>query len=123
MHTDISSGMVQQRQPGQISTKTPSGNHNVEIKMASKHMGNGFMTDDVDAYELPGVPWCTFFVPDIGVAIHGTYWHTNYGNPMSHGCVNMRPEEAKWIFRWTTPNAKADQVEKRGFGTPVVVKP
>jgi lipoprotein-anchoring transpeptidase ErfK/SrfK len=121
MHTDISSGMIQKNIPGTISTKTPAGPHNVEIKMASKHMGNGIMTDDIDAYELPGVPWCSFFVPEIGVAFHGTYWHTNYGNPMSHGCINMRPEEAKWIFRWTTPVAAPTDRDKRGFGTPVIV--
>ncbi|MCE1253049.1 MAG: L,D-transpeptidase [Anaerolineae bacterium] len=121
LQTTISSGMQQPRVEGQISTKTPIGQFNVEIKMPSKHMGEGFMTDDVDAYELPGVPWCSFFVPDIGVAIHGTYWHTNYGTPMSHGCINMRPEEAKWIYRWTMPVAKPEEWQKLGYGTPVTV--
>jgi len=121
LHTEICSGMFQPRLAGKISTKTPIGTYNVEVKMPSKHMGDGFMTDDKDAYELPGVPWCSFFVPDIGVAIHGTYWHTNYGTPMSHGCINMRPEEAKWIFRWTTPVAPPNDRDARGFGTPVIV--
>jgi hypothetical protein len=35
--------------------------------------------------------------------MHGTYWHTNFGLQMSHGCVNMLNEDAKWLFRWTTP--------------------
>ncbi|OQX62000.1 MAG: hypothetical protein B5M51_06740, partial [Anaerolinea sp. 4484_236] len=38
-----------------------------------------------------------------GVAIHGTYWHNNFGYPMSHGCINMRNQDAKWLYRWTTP--------------------
>jgi hypothetical protein len=37
------------------------------------------------------------------VAIHSTFWHYNYGTPVSHGCVNCLPEDAKWIFRWTSP--------------------
>ena len=121
MKTNISSGMLTSSTLWKISTKTPSGTHNIESKMPSKHMGNGFMTDDPDAYELPGVPWCCFFVMDIGVAIHGTYWHTNFGNPMSHGCVNMRSEEAKWIYRWTIPLATIDEREKRGYGNVVKV--
>jgi lipoprotein-anchoring transpeptidase ErfK/SrfK len=107
--------------PGEISTKTPSGNWNVQTKMPSKHMGNGHPTSDPEAYELPGVPWCSFFVPDIGVAFHGTFWHLNYGNPMSHGCVNMRPEESKWLFNWTTPVYQFGKRDVRGFGTPVIV--
>ena len=121
MHTDICSGMFQATLPGKIPTHTPIGTFHVEVKMASKHMGNGIMTDDIDAYELPGVPWCSFFVTQIGVAIHGTYWHTNYGTPMSHGCINMRPEEAKWIFRWTNPVAGPSDKDKRGYGTQVIV--
>ncbi|MBT6320946.1 MAG: L,D-transpeptidase, partial [Anaerolineae bacterium] len=38
-----------------------------------------------------------------GVAIHSTYWHNNYGEPMSHGCINASPDDAKWIFRWSMP--------------------
>jgi lipoprotein-anchoring transpeptidase ErfK/SrfK len=37
------------------------------------------------------------------VAVHSTFWHNNFGVPMSHGCVNARPEDAKFIFRWTLP--------------------
>jgi lipoprotein-anchoring transpeptidase ErfK/SrfK len=88
--------------------------------MASKHMGNGQLTDDLEAYELPGVPWTTFFAQN-GVALHGTYWHTNYGMTMSHGCVNMRTEEAKWIFRWTTPVIAPETWEQTGYGTRVLV--
>ena len=41
------------------------------------------------AYELPGVPWVSYFTGN-GVAFHGTYWHDNFGSPTSHGCLNMR---------------------------------
>jgi lipoprotein-anchoring transpeptidase ErfK/SrfK len=83
-------------------------------------MGNGKLTSDINAYELPGVPWVAFFV-DTGVAFHGTFWHDNYGNEMSHGCVNMRPEEAKWLYRWLTPIADPGKMVNGGKGTKVIV--
>ncbi|MHB1482204.1 MAG: L,D-transpeptidase family protein, partial [Bellilinea sp.] len=43
------------------------------------------------------------------------------GTPRSHGCVNMRSEEAKWLFRWVTPVNEPGTVEQRGYGTRVVV--
>ena len=93
--------------------------------MPSKHMGLGELTSDLDAYVLPGVPWTSFFFPESGefegVAFHGTYWHDNFGTPMSHGCINMRVEEAKWIFRWTSPFNGGDKVDVPGYGTRVFV--
>jgi hypothetical protein len=103
-----------------IPTVTPAGRFNIEVKMPSKHMGDGSMTDDIHAYELPGVPWVSFFA-EHGVAFHGTYWHYHYGHRMSHGCVNMTPEDAKWLYRWCLPEAKPHIWEQRGFGTPVTV--
>jgi len=50
-------------------------------------------------YNLPNVPWTMYFYGSY--AIHGTYWHSNFGTPMSHGCVNMKTNEAKWLFNWT----------------------
>lgn len=106
-------------------TDTPKGRYNVTSKMPSKHMGDGnLMLGDFDlnAYELVGVPWTTFFVFETGVALHGTYWHNNFGYSMSHGCVNMRNADAKWMFRWTTPvNADPLVIERTGYGTRVHV--
>jgi lipoprotein-anchoring transpeptidase ErfK/SrfK len=48
------------------------------------------------------VPWSTFFTYE-GIAIHGTYWHNDYGLPRSHGCVNVPIEVAKYIYFWTEP--------------------
>jgi lipoprotein-anchoring transpeptidase ErfK/SrfK len=118
--TNISSGRPDYNPDSVISTNTPVGTFNVYSKMPSKHMGDGNLTDDINAYELPGVPWTTFFAPH-GVAFHGTYWHDNFGVPMSHGCINMRVDEANWIFRWTTPVNLGDRVEQVGSGTRVIV--
>jgi hypothetical protein len=63
LQTKISSGLPDSRPnpPGGIPTDTPKGVFNVQNKMPSKHMGDGNITNDLEAYELPGVPWCCFF--------------------------------------------------------------
>ena len=117
----ISSGMAGSDTPdGSLSTDTPKGEFNVFSKMPSKHMGSGELTSDIEAYVLPGVPWTSFFV-ESGVAFHGTYWHDNFGNRMSHGCINMKTADALWLFRWCTPVFNGDKMEQTGYGTRVNV--
>lgn len=53
-------------------------------------------------YDLPGVSWVSYF-SSIGEAFHTAYWHNDFGRPKSRGCINMRPEDSKWFFRWTLP--------------------
>ena len=65
--------------------------------MASNSPGNEF--------DLPGVPWVCY-ISWTGVSFHGTYWHNNYGTPQSHGCINLTPEAAKWVYRWCEPEIK-----------------
>lgn len=116
LHTQVSTGTRY--------NETPVGDYFVMRKFPSRHMGNGIMTSNPDAYELVGVPWVSFF-RSAGIALHGTYWHDNFGTKMSHGCVNMRNEEAKWLFRWTTPvfslPAASRDWQIAGEGTTVVV--
>jgi lipoprotein-anchoring transpeptidase ErfK/SrfK len=47
-------------------------------------------------YYLPNVPYVMYFYK--GYGLHGTYWHSNFGTPMSHGCVNLRTSDAGWVF-------------------------
>jgi len=120
--TEISSGL-----PGYgprvdpKETQTPTGNFTIDIKMPSKHMGDGKLTSDITAYELPGVSWVCFFNHPSGIAFHGTYWHDNFGSRMSHGCVNLRTEDAKWLYRWSTPVASVKDWESKGHGTQVEI--
>lgn len=80
---------------------TPIGlGHRTWRKTISIHMAGG--TASGSGYDTPGVSWATFFSGD-GVAIHSTFWHNDYGVPRSHGCVNTKPDDAKWIYRWSTP--------------------
>ncbi len=121
LRTSISTGIMDPKPRGNgIPTMTPRGRFYVDKKMPLRHMGDGQLTADLEAYELPGVPWVSFF-HFWGVAFHGTYWHSNYGTPMSHGCVNMRPEEAKWLYRWTLPAVEHDRILHIGHGTTVDV--
>lgn len=124
LSTRISSGLNQRPDPDGIPWDTPRGEFNIQSKMPSKHMGDGDLASD--GSDLPGVPWTQFFLTPPGNAFHGTYWHDNFGLQMSHGCVNMRTEEARWLFNWTTPVFKTPienhrQWEQRGMGTLVIV--
>jgi hypothetical protein len=113
---------------------TPTGTFEVYEKLPSKHMGYSYfgmstggtvnLFADADNYVLPGVPWTCFFTRE-GHAFHGTYWHDNFGTPMSHGCINMRTSEARWLFRWAGPPHTTQKLstEKlfRGKGTAVKI--
>jgi lipoprotein-anchoring transpeptidase ErfK/SrfK len=63
-------------------------------------------------YDTAGVSWPTFINGD-GVAIHAVFWPNDFGMKRSHGCINVRPEDAKWIFRWTNPHVALEQSEIR----------
>ncbi len=104
-----------------IPTETPSGYFRVSSKMPVRHMGDGRLTNDPTAYELPGVPWVATFVAT-GVAFHGTYWHQNFGRPISHGCINMRVEDARWLYCWTTPEATEKDWRVEGRGTLIEIQ-
>lgn len=91
---------------GQIveSWGTPPGVHRTWRKQISSHMTGGFTGG---GWDIPGVGWTILF-SGTGVAIHSTFWHNDYGTPRSHGCVNVRPEDAQWVFRWSNPTVPAD---------------
>ncbi len=72
---------------------TVTGQFSVYVKYRSAPMrGPG--------YYLPGVPYIMYFYK--GYGLHGTYWHNNFGTPMSHGCINLRTEDAAWLFNWAS---------------------
>jgi hypothetical protein len=104
-----------------IPSDTPIGSFKIQTKMPSRHMGDGRLTQDISAYELPGVPWTMVFT-ETGVAFHGTYWHDNFGRRMSSGCINMRNPDALWLFRWANPVYETTSYYKRQSGTLVMVQ-
>ena len=85
---------------------TPSGRYMTFHKRSSRHMARGNLA--ANGYDLPGVPWNSYITEE-GIAFHGTYWHNNFGRPRSHGCINLTPQAAKWVFLWTMPTVPPDQ--------------
>lgn len=98
---------------------TPIGRHETYHKRPSRHMAAGDLASN--GYDLPGVPWICY-ITEKGVAFHGTYWHNDFGRPRSHGCINLTPTAAKWIYRWTLPAVPPDEEKVyKKFGTRVDV--
>jgi L,D-transpeptidase catalytic domain len=101
---------------GNYSTKP--GRYLTFHKRPSRHMAAGNLA--ANGYDLPGVPWICY-ITESGISFHGTYWHNNFGRPRSHGCINLTPQAARWLYLWTLPTVPADKqlVYQRGTGTAV----
>ncbi len=78
---------------GTWRTPTVTGQYKIYVKYRSAKMSG-------PGYYLPNVPYIMYFYK--GYGLHGTYWHNNFGTPMSHGCVNLRTEDAEWLFNWAS---------------------
>jgi hypothetical protein len=88
---------------------TPTGDFRIWVWLRYTRMRGGDQSKGT-YYDLPNVPYTMFFYNSAvskgqGYSLHGAYWHNNFGHVMSHGCVNMKPEEAAKIFYWTNPLA------------------
>jgi lipoprotein-anchoring transpeptidase ErfK/SrfK len=88
--------------------RTPTGNFRIWIKLRYTKMSGGSKALNT-YYYLPNVPYVMYFYNDEipkwrGYGLHGTYWHSNFGHPMSHGCINMKTEEAGLLYQWANPN-------------------
>ncbi|MGD2079459.1 MAG: LysM peptidoglycan-binding domain-containing protein [Chloroflexota bacterium] len=83
---------------------TVTGQFSIYVRYQSQDMNGYRLGYD---YYLAGVPYVMYFYRDY--ALHGTYWHNNFGTPMSHGCVNLPTPAAQWLFNWSS------------YGTPVNV--
>ena len=78
---------------GTWQTPTVTGVYRIYVKYRTQTMSG-------DDYYLPNVPYVMYFYE--GYGLHGTYWHNNFGTPMSHGCVNMKTGEAGWLYDWAS---------------------
>lgn len=107
----ISSGKRYDPVTGEVvdTFATPAGTLMTYWKIISKNMTAG---NEGSGYSTPAVPWCTFIASG-GVAIHGAFWHNAFGERRSHGCVNVTPDDAKWIFRWSMPFVSLGVGEER----------
>lgn len=82
---------------------TPTGTFRIQRKYTYDDMTGGSRARG-DYYYLPNVPHCQYFYA--GYSLHGTYWHNNFGTPMSHGCINLSKADAAWLFNWTSIGTK-----------------
>lgn len=101
----ISSGALYDAWGNRVDAwETPVGDSPIWRKAISLPLSGGSASA---GWSLPAVGWVSLFV-GTGIAIHSTYWHNNYGEPSSRGCVNANPEDAKWVFRWSMPQVPND---------------
>jgi hypothetical protein len=81
---------------------THLGTHRIWVKILSTKMGNLEKEDQNHYYYIEDVPYVQFF--DKAIALHGAYWHRDFGHVHSHGCVNLAPIDAEWLFQFTGPH-------------------
>jgi len=79
---------------------TPKGLHRIWVKLVSSTMDN-LENETAASYALEDVPYVQFFSK--GVGLHGVFWHQNFGRVRSHGCINLAPLDAQWLFAFTGP--------------------
>jgi len=107
---------------GKAGTSTVPGRFRIWVKIRLDKMEGGSRARG-DYYRLENVPYIMYYYK--AYALHGTYWHMNFGQPMSHGCVNLRTEDAEWLFNWTRPfvpeGVNMVYASKENPGTRVVV--
>jgi lipoprotein-anchoring transpeptidase ErfK/SrfK len=77
---------------------TQPGTFQIYEKHERAPMTGAFEADRSDAYYLEDVPWTMYY--DQARALHGAYWRTKMGFEQSHGCVNLTPGDAHWLFDW-----------------------
>jgi len=108
--------------------QTPTGTFRIWGKNRYSKMSGGSVALHT-YYYLPNVPYIMWFANDLvspakGFSLHGTYWHDNFGHPMSHGCVNMKTSEAALIYQWADPQTTENgstRATKESPGTLIVI--
>lgn len=107
---------------GKEAGMTPIGVHRVQTKLVASSMRDQPQEDE--AYSIDDVPWTQYFSGS--VALHGAFWHAGFGQVRSHGCVNLSPNDARWLFGFTDPPLPPDwhaasPTKGTPAGSPVVV--
>jgi lipoprotein-anchoring transpeptidase ErfK/SrfK len=92
----VTSSLVSTGTAEDPATVTPIGYHSIIAKYDKQTMEG---TISGDYYRVEDVPY-VMYIDDLGNALHGTYWHNNFGTPMSHGCVNLPMDIAAFVYEW-----------------------
>ena len=88
---------------GREGFETPTGLFRVQSKHTSTTMDD--LNAGEESYLIEDVPWTMYF--ENSYALHAAFWHHSFGRVRSHGCVNLAPADARWIFQWSTPTLPA----------------
>ncbi len=108
---------------GKTPGMTPVGVHRIQSKFVATSMRDQPVEDE--AYSIEDVPWTQYFSNN--VALHGAFWHGGFGLVRSHGCVNLSPSDARWLFGFLSPQLPFGwhglwaESATMGQGSPVVV--
>jgi len=97
---------------GATKTPTVTGSFRIYAKIIEQDMSGGSHAAG-DYYFQEDVPWVQYFYQDY--SIHGAYWHNMFGQRTGHGCINMRVEEARWLFDWAEPDMDPSGVTSEGW--------
>jgi len=109
--------------------RTPTGRFRIWVKLRYALMTGGSSALGT-YYYLPNVPFTMYFYNEEvsqtrGFSLHGTYWHSNFGHPMSHGCINMKTEDVALLYYWAKPELPASNssivASRDNPGTEIVI--
>jgi len=97
--TLVSTGVIIREDVPDQNHATPTG----EFRVRAKHLATTMDGDNAfdGPYSIQDVPYVMYY--EQGYALHSAFWHDQFGRPKSHGCVNLSPRDAKWMFEWTDP--------------------
>lgn len=84
---------------GKVLHRTPTGTYRIDRKVALRTMNS--MADSKETYSVDKVPWTAYFAR--GYAFHAAFWHQGFGRTRSHGCVNLAPRDARYLYAWMAP--------------------
>ena len=109
---------------GKPEHATPTGIFRIQHKHVSTTM-DAEASGEQDSYSIEDVPWTMYFSGSL--ALHAAFWHEGFGRTHSHGCVNLAPRDAKWLFDWVGPNLPPNfhgvVATRENPGTFVVINP
>jgi hypothetical protein len=116
--------LVSTGEAGEADPETSKSTVQGAFRIFAKHLTTTMSSEVVgEEFELEDIPYVQYFQE--GYALHAAYWHDDFGIPRSHGCINLSPEDAKWLFSWSEPQIPSGWhgVRQAPRGSVVVVHP
>ena len=98
--TLVSTGRIMIVDDPELDRRTPPGDYRITSKHVATTMDGDSAVDG--PYSIEDVPYVMYF--QLAYALHSAFWHNRFGRTKSHGCVNLAPLDAKWVFEWSLPH-------------------